>query len=129
MRIVIAGAGELGLHLAKLLAIEEQDITIIDQDEEVLEHARNQLDVVTLVGSSTSINVMEEANIAKTDLLIAVTSNQETNIATAIIGKRLGAKRTIARISNPEFLNQKEKLNLKEVGIDELITPESLAAK
>jgi trk system potassium uptake protein len=129
MRIVIAGAGELGLHLAKLLAIEEQDITIIDQDEEVLEHARNQLDVVTLVGSSTSINVMEEANIAKTDLLIAVTSNQETNIATAIIGKRLGAKRTIARISNPEFLNQKEKLNLKEVGIDELISPESLAAK
>ena len=129
MRIVIAGAGELGLHLAKLLAIEEQDITIIDQDEEVLEHARNQLDVVTLVGSSTSINVMEEANIAKTDLRIAVTSNQETNIATAIIGKRLGAKRTIARISNPEFLNQKEKLNLKEVGIDELISPESLAAK
>ena len=115
--------------MAKLLAIEEQDITIIDQDEEVLEHARNQLDVVTLVGSSTSINVMEEANIAKTDLLIAVTSNQETNIATAIIGKRLGAKRTIARISNPEFLNQKEKLNLKEVGIDELISPESLAAK
>ena len=98
MRIVIAGAGELGLHLAKLLAIEEQDITIIDQDEEVLEHARNQLDVVTLVGSSTSINVMEEANIAKTDLLIAVTSNQETNIATAIIGKRLGANGPL-----PEF--------------------------
>jgi len=129
MRIVIAGAGELGFHLAKLLAIEEQDITLIDEDENVLDQARNQFDVVTVIGSATSISVLTEANISKTDLLIAVTSDQEINIAAAIIGKRLGAKRTIARISNIEFLKKKELINLKDVGIDELISPELLAAQ
>ena len=128
MRIVIAGAGELGFHLAKLLAIEEQDITLIDGDDSVLDQAKNQFDVGTVVGSATSINVLIEANISKTDLLIAVTSDQETNIATAIIGKKLGAKRTIARISNIEFLRQKELFNFNDVGIDELISPELLAA-
>ena len=124
MRIVIAGAGELGFHLAKLLAIEEQDITLIDEDDNVLDQARNQFDVVTVIGSATSISVLTEANISKTDLLIAVTSDQETNIAAAIIGKRLGVKRTIARISNIEFLKKKELINLKDVGIDEHISPE-----
>jgi trk system potassium uptake protein TrkA len=129
MRIIIAGAGDLGFHLAKLLAIEEQDIILIDQDNEVLERASNQMDVGTVVGSSTSIKTLEEASIAKADLLIAVTSIEETNITTAIIGKRLGAKKTIARVSNIEFLHQRDKLNLKDVGIDEIISPESLAAK
>ena len=63
MRIVIAGAGELGFHLAKLLAIEEQDITLIDGDYSVLDQAKNQFDVGTVVGSATSINVLIEANI------------------------------------------------------------------
>lgn len=129
MRIIIAGAGDLGFHLAKLLAYEEQDIIIIDQDSAVLEHAANNLDVSTIRGSSTSIAVLEEANIAKADLLIAVTSNEETNLTTAIIGKNLGAKKTIARISNIEFLQQKDKLDLKAIGIDEIISPESLAGR
>ena len=129
MRIIIAGAGDLGFHLAKLLAYEEQDIILIDQDSEVLENVSNSLDVNVIKGSSTSISVLEEANVSKADLLIAVTSIEETNIATAIIGKSLGAKRTIARISNIEFLQQKEKLDLKTVGIDEIISPESLAAR
>ncbi|MEQ8881699.1 MAG: NAD-binding protein, partial [Cyclobacteriaceae bacterium] len=107
MRIIIAGVGDLGFHLAKLLAYEEQDIIVIDQDPEVLENASNNLDVNVIKGSSTSIKVLEEANVAKADLLIAVTSNEETNIATAIIGKSLGAKKTIARISNIEFLHQR----------------------
>lgn len=129
MRIIIAGAGDLGFHLAKLLAYEEQDIIIIDQDSAVLEHAANNLDVSTIRGSSTSIATLEEANISKADLLIAVTSNEETNLTTAIIGKNLGAKKTIARISNIEFLQQKDKLDLKAIGIDEIISPESLAAR
>ncbi len=129
MRIIIAGAGDLGYHLAKLLAYENQDIVLIDQDASVLEHASNNLDVSTIRGSSTSIRVLEEANVAKADLLIAVTSIEETNIATAIIGKNLGAKKTVARISNTEFLHQKDKLDLKTIGIDEIISPESLAAK
>lgn len=129
MRIIIAGAGDLGFHLAKLLAYEEQDIILIDQDAAVLEHASNHLDVHTIKGSSTSIATLEEANVSKADLLIAVTSIEDTNIATAIIGKQLGAKKTVARISNIEFLQQKEILDLKSVGIDEIISPESLAAR
>ncbi|MFY0688973.1 MAG: Trk system potassium transporter TrkA [Cyclobacteriaceae bacterium] len=129
MRIIIAGAGDLGFHLAKLLAQEEQDIVLIDQDESVLEYAANHLDVATLKGSSSSVRTLEEANVAKADLLIAVTSIEEINITTAIMGKRLGAKRTVARVSNIEFLHQRERLNLKEVGIDEIISPESLAAR
>lgn len=129
MRIIIAGAGDLGFHLSKLLAYEEQDIVLIDQDEEVLAHASNNLDVHAIGGSSTSIKTLEEANVAKADMLIAVTSDQETNFTTCIIGKQLGAKKTIARISNIEFLRQREKLDLRKVGIDEIISPESLAAK
>lgn len=129
MRIVIAGAGDVGFHLAKLLAYEEQDIVLIDLDQEKLKYAANHLDVATIRGSSTSYSVLLEANIGKADLLIAVTSSEETNIATAIIGKNLGAKRTVARISNIEFLLGKDILDLKTIGIDEIISPESLAAK
>ncbi len=129
MRIIIAGAGDLGFHLAKLLAYEEQDIVLIDQDSAALDYAANNLDVSTIKGSSTSIRVLEEANVSKADLLIAVTSIEETNITTAIIGKSLGARKTVARISNIEFLHQRDKLNLKDIGIDEIISPESLAAK
>jgi trk system potassium uptake protein TrkA len=129
MRIIIAGAGDLGFHLSKLLVQEEQDIVLIDEDQSVLDYASGHLDVQTLRGSSTSPKVLEDANVDKADLLIAVTSNQETNITTCIIGKRLGAKKTIARVSNIEYLHKKDVLNLKEVGIDDIISPESLAAK
>lgn len=129
MRIIIAGAGDVGFHLAKLLAIEEHDINIIDLDSSKLQYISNHLDVNTIKGSSTSYKILEEAKISKADLLIAVTESESTNISTAIIGKNLGAKKTIARISNTEFLHKKDILNLKSIGIDELISPESLAAK
>ena len=129
MRIIIAGAGDVGFHLAKLLAYEEHDIVIIDKNSDRLQTALNTLDVATVRGNSTSYQVMEEANIAKADMLISVTSSEETNIATCIIGKHLGAKRTIARIENLEYLLDKDKLDLKDLGIDEIISPESLAAK
>ncbi len=129
MRIIIAGAGDLGFHLSKLLVHEEQDIILIDEAPEVLEHATGHLDVQTIKGSSTSPRILEEANVGKADLLIAVTSNQDTNITTCIIGKRLGAKKTIARVSNIEYIRQRDKLDLKRAGIDDIVSPESLAAK
>ncbi|MEP1096775.1 MAG: Trk system potassium transporter TrkA [Cyclobacteriaceae bacterium] len=129
MRIIIAGAGEMGFHLAKLLAAEEHDIVIVDTDNEVLEHVSSYLDVGTIKGSSSSPNILREAGVLKADLLISVTSIEEINIATCIIGKSLGAKKTIARISNIELLQQREDLNLKGMGIDEVISPASLAAK
>ncbi|MEM6522532.1 MAG: Trk system potassium transporter TrkA [Bacteroidota bacterium] len=129
MRIVIAGAGDVGFHLAKLLAYEEQDIILIDRDAAPLKQASQSLDVGTIKGSSTSYQILDEADIQNADLLIAVTSSEETNLTTAIIGKHLGAKRTVARIENVEYLLNKEKLDLRELGIDEIISPESLAAK
>ncbi|ELR71411.1 Trk system potassium uptake protein TrkA [Fulvivirga imtechensis AK7] len=129
MRIIIAGAGDVGFHLAKLLAYEKQDIILIDKDADTLAQAGSSLDVGTIKGSSTSYKVLEEADVKNADLLIAVTSSEETNLTTAMIGKHLGAKKTIARIQNVEYLLDKEKLDLKDLGIDEIISPESLAAK
>ncbi len=129
MRVIIAGVGNVGFHLAKLLSQEGQDIVLIDKVADKLKQASNSVDAATIKGTSTSYSVLEEAGVADADLLIAVTSSEEANIATAIIAKHLGAKRTIARISNTEFLYQKDKLNLKHLGIDDVISPESLAAR
>jgi len=119
----------MGLHLARLLVAEEHDIVMIDPDPDVLEYVATHLDVVTIKGTSTSPSILKEANVSKTDLLIGVTSIEETNITTCILGKSLGVKRTIARISNIELLHQRAELNLSNVGIDEIISPASLAAK
>lgn len=129
MRVIIAGVGNVGFHLAKLLCQEGQDIVLIDKVADKLKQASNSVDAATIKGTSTSYSVLEEAGVAEADLLIAVTSSEEANIATAIIAKHLGAKRTIARISNTEFLYKKDKLNLKHLGIDDVISPESLAAR
>ncbi len=129
MRIVIAGAGDLGFHLAKLLVEEEQDIVLIDEAKSVLEHASNHLDVQTIHGTSASPRVLKEAGVNKAELLIAVTAKEETNIATCLIGKRLGAGKTIARVSSIELIETRNELNLQEAGIDDLVSPESLAAK
>jgi len=129
MRVVIAGVGNVGFHLAKLLSQEGQDIVLIDQAADKLKIAANQIDAATIKGTATSYSVLEEAGVSEADLLIAVTSSEEVNITTAIIAKHLGAKRTIARISNTEFLYKKDKLNLKHLGIDDIISPESLAAR
>ncbi len=129
MYIIIAGAGDVGFHLAKLLTNEEHDIILVDKNEEKLLRAAGQLDVATVVGSSTSYSVLKEAGVQKADLLISVTTYEENNLLTAIIGKNLGAKKTIARISNAEFLRKKELLDLSQIGVDEVISPEVLAGK
>ena len=129
MRIIIAGAGEVGFHLARLLATEAQDIILIDVVKERLEYAQTLMDVDTIKGDSTSFATLKEAGIGNTDMLISVTSSEDTNLATCIIGKKLGAKRTIARISNTEYLRDKETLDLRTIGIDELICLETLAAR
>ncbi|MGB3589231.1 MAG: Trk system potassium transporter TrkA [Tunicatimonas sp.] len=129
MRIVIAGAGDVGAHLAKLLSYENQEIVVIDLDAERLRQLGTQIDVATIKGNSTSFKTLKQANVEEADLLISVTESEEINLATTIIAKQLGAKRTIARISNEEFLIDKETLDLRTIGIDELISPESLAAR
>ena len=129
MRIIIAGAGEVGFHLAKLLAYEDHDIVLIDTDQEKLKLASSSLDVGTVHGNASSPKMLREANVEAAHLFIAVTQSQETNISTCMIAKHLGAQKTVARIQNTEFIFNKDSLNLKELGIDELISPESLAAR
>ena len=126
MRIVIAGAGEVGFHLAKLLSYESHDITLIDLDKEHLAYADTRLDIRALYGNATSIEVLQNADVKNTDLLIAVTSNEAINITICVISKQLGAKQTIARISNTEFIDKKEEVNFAALGIDELISTEEL---
>lgn len=128
MKIIIAGAGEVGFHLAKLLSFESQDITLIDTSRESLAYADSHLDIRVVRGDATSISVLKDSKVDGTDLVIAVTSSETTNITVCVLAKQLGAKRTIARISNTEFLDKKEEVGFTKFGIDELISPESLAA-
>ncbi|MFP4046666.1 MAG: Trk system potassium transporter TrkA [Bacteroidales bacterium] len=129
MRIIIAGAGDVGTHLAKMLSSELHDIVIIDHNENNLEGINATLDIMTIVGKSTSFDTLKDAHIKKTDLFIAVTNSEETNITSAIIAKRLGAKQTIARVDNPEYIRPINKTHFTTLGIDHLIYPERITAK
>ena len=128
MNIIIAGTGEVGFYLSKLLAQESHNIVIIDHDKKALEKASHNLDVSTIKGDVTSIKTLEIAGAKKADLLIAVTSSQQTNILSCTIGKKFGVKKCIARISNSELLHRKDTFDLTSIGIDEVIYPEALGA-
>ncbi|MEZ2415381.1 Trk system potassium transporter TrkA [Muriicola sp. E247] len=128
MKIIIAGAGEVGFHLAKLLSYESQDITLIDTHKESLIYADNHLDIRVLRGDATSVSILQEARVEGSDLVIGVTSSETTNITLCMLAKQMGCKKTIARISNTEFLDHREMIKFPELGIDELISPEELAA-
>ena len=104
MKIIIAGAGEVGYHLAKLLSFESHDITLIDNQKSNLNTAENKLDIKTIEGNSASISVLKEADVQNSDLVVSLTTSETTNFTTCILSKQLGAKRTIARISSVEFI-------------------------
>jgi len=127
MKIIIAGAGDVGFHLAKLLSYESQDTYIIDFDGDKLNYINNHLDVITKKGDATSIKLLKEIGVDSADLLLAVTESQNTNFTISVIGKSLGAKKTIARIDNPEFLKNDD-IDFKNFGVDFMISPEELAA-
>ncbi|MFZ0281095.1 MAG: Trk system potassium transporter TrkA [Bacteroidales bacterium] len=129
MKIIIAGDGEVGFYLAKLLVFEFQDITLIDTQQEKLAFAEKNLGIATVLGDSTSYKTLKQAGIETANMLIAVTSVESSNITTCLIGKRLGAKFTIARINNMEYLVDRKSLDLRDLGIDVLISPESLATR
>ena len=127
MKIIIAGAGEVGYHLAKLLSFESQDITLIDNNESNINFAENKLDIKTIEGDSTSISVLKKADVENSDLVVSLTSSESTNFTTCFLSKQLGAKRTIARISNVEFMENSNSIDFNSIGIDVLISPENLA--
>ena len=129
MRIVIAGMGDVGYHLAKQLSNEEHDIIAIDMDQQRLSYSDSMADILTINGSSTNITTLKEARVSKADLFVAVTSFEEINVTSAILAKKLGAKKTIARISNSEYLDESVDISFSEIGIDFMIYPEELAAR
>ncbi len=128
MKIIIAGAGEVGFHLAKLLSYESQEITLIDSRKDSLIYADTHLDIKVVKGDATSIAILNDCRVKSADLFIAVTASETTNITASVLAKQLGAKKTIARISNTEFIDFKDEVGFTKFGIDELISPESLAA-
>lgn len=129
MRIIVAGAGEVGTYLAKLLCDEQHDVVVIDTDNNQLKNLDNYLDILTVKGSATSIGILKDAQIKRTDLFIAVTPSEEINITASILGKKLGAKKTIARVDNMEYLLPTNSKFFNSLGIDSLIYPELLAAR
>jgi trk system potassium uptake protein TrkA len=129
MRIIIAGAGEVGTHLAKLLSNENHEIILIDSEEARLKPIDSSLDVLTFEGSATSVKILQDALRKKTDLFIAVTHSEDTNITASILAKRFGAIKTIARIDNIDYLELSTLEFFKSIGIDSLIYPELIAAR
>ena len=129
MRIVIAGAGEVGTHLAKMLSNEEQNIVLMDQDGKKLERASHHLEVLPIEGSPTLLSDLERAHVAGSDLFVGVTPDEATNVMACMLAKRVGARHTIARINNPEYLESEYNILMEELGVDSMIYPEELAAR
>ena len=129
MKIVIAGAGEVGLHLSKMLSYESHDITLVDNNEIKLKDGENYLDIKVINGDSSSPSVLNKANVSNSDLVIGVTASESINFFTCILSKKLGAKRTIARLTNTEFIDNDNKFDFFSLGVDEVISPDNLTAE
>ena len=129
MKIIIAGAYAIGTHLAKLLARNDQDIVLIDEDEERLNNISSDYDLMTVHASPSSIKALKNAGVGNADLYIGVTPDENMNMNSCIMAKALGAKKTVAKVNNYEFMNPELKVIFDNVGIDSLIYPENLAAQ
>lgn len=129
MKIVIAGAGEVGSHLAKLLSREEQDIILVDKDADKLAGIDANYNLMTLCGSPTSFSSLRDAGVERCDLFIAVTPFETANVTACAMAKSLGAKKTVARIDNYEFMVTESREFFTSQGVDFLIYPEYLAAQ
>lgn len=129
MKVIIAGAGEVGTHLAKLLARENFDILLLDEDPVKLKDLEASYDLLTYAGSPTSINVLKECGVFEADLFVAVTPFESVNMTACMLATNLGAKRTLARIDNYEYLLPKNKEFFEKLGVNYLIYPEVLAAQ
>lgn len=128
MKIIIAGAGAVGTHLAELLSKENQDIVLIDESEQKLSNISGNFDLMTLNVSPTSISGLKEAGTAEADLFIAVTPDENKNMTCCMLASAMGAKKTVARIDNDEYLQPEHRDFFKRMGINSMVFPELLAA-
>lgn len=130
MKIVIAGAGEVGSHLAKMLSGEANEITVIDERQERLDALSTTCDAITVEGNPSAIKVLQDAGVENADLFIAVnpSESQDVNIVSAMLAKKMGSKKATARINNEEYLSYENKYMFTEMGIDLMFYPEKIAA-
>ncbi len=128
MKIIIAGAGAVGTHLAKMLSKEKHTIVLLDEKTEKIKQLEANYDILAVVGSPTSLKDLREAQVPSADLFVAVTPYESTNITACLLATNLGAQKTLARIDNQEYLLPKNKEFFKSMGVDSLIYPERLAA-
>ena len=129
MNIIIAGDGEVGVHLAKSLTELDYNITVVDPHSELLKHLESETDLLTITGDSTSPQVLRDANVGDCDLFLSVLHEESINLVTCILAKKLKAKKTVARITNAELLSPKHREMFRDLGIDEMVCPERIAAK
>lgn len=127
MKVMIVGAGKLGYKLAEAMNNENIDVTLVDVNSKTLERINNHLDVLTIAANGIQIGVLKELDIETYDLLIAATDGDETNTLICSLAKRIGCKRTVARIRNPEFTDQLDFVK-SEMGIDYIINPDLTTA-
>lgn len=128
MKIVIAGAGDMGYHLAEHLSYDNKDIILIDTDKDVLDNVSAHLDVLTILGDSTSLEVLKSANVKDAHMLMAVTTSEKTNIVTAALAKQLGANRVLARVRTHDYLSPENEKYFNNIGIDNIISPTMLGS-
>lgn len=129
MKIIIAGAGAVGTHLARLLSRDNMDVVLMDDNIDKLRKVNADLDIMTVPKSPSSISELKDAGINGTDLFIAVTPNESENLTCCMLAKQLGAKRTVARVDNYEYMRPENAELFKSMGIESLIYPELLAAQ
>ena len=129
MKIIIAGAYAIGTYLAKLLSRNKQDIILIDDNAENLERVGLDYDLMTIEASPTSIKALKEAGVKDTDLFIAVTPSETANLTACAMAHKLGAKKTVSKVDNPEYIAPQSQDLFHEVGVNSIIYPEMLAAK
>ena len=124
MKIIIAGAYAIGIHLAKLLSRNNEDITLMDEDLDRLSHINDEYDLLTMEANPSSIEAMKEAGVEHADLYIGVTPDEALNLNCCIMAKALGAKKTVAKIDNPEFTDPKLQAFFDNLGVSSLIYPD-----
>ena len=128
MKIIVVGGGKVGTALCRSLVAENHDVVLIEQDEAVLNHITKRYDIIGIVGNGANFKVLEQANIESCDIFVSLTEQDEVNMVSAVLAKKMGAKETIVRVRNPEYSNPyfKEKNIL---GFSLVVNPEQLAAR
>ena len=129
MNIIIAGDGEVGVHLAQSLTELDHNITVVDPHSELLKRLESETDLLTITGDSTSPQVLQDAGVGGCDLFLSVLHDESINLVTCILAKKLKAKKTVARITNAELLAPKHREMFRDLGVDEMVCPERIAAR